>query len=347
MSGASLIEVHQLKDLLDTTSPPLLFDCRFDLVDSEAGYQSYLEGHIPGAIYVHSDKDLAAAKNGRNGRHPLPSMSKWEQTYANLGITPDRPVVIYDNQGGMYAARLWWMLQATGHTHVSILNGGFGAWKNLGLPVSQSETLRQPVALTSLDVLTLLAATLDVTFRSLITLPLKLKFTALTLLPLTLPMALMLPDVVLPVALTMVAFSVPALILANAVMFKAVLILLKTLPLKLNPAAFKLPPVMLADTLTTLPVTLVTEMLPPDILPVPETMPVPNSKLPPVILPVADTTPPALTSAKLTTLPPVILPVILAVIELPIPVRTFLRAIAASSISSCLSIIVSAAGPWK
>ena len=151
MSSASLIEVHQLKDLLDTTSPPLLFDCRFDLVDSEAGYQSYLEGHIPGAIYVHSDKDLAAAKNGRNGRHPLPSMSKWEQTYANLGITPDRPVVIYDNQGGMYAARLWWMLQATGHTHVSILNGGFGAWKNLGLPVSQSETLRQPVALTSLQ----------------------------------------------------------------------------------------------------------------------------------------------------------------------------------------------------
>jgi len=151
MSGASLIEVNQLKDLLDAKAPILLFDCRFDLVDSDAGYQSYLEGHIPGAIYVHSDKDLATTKNGKNGRHPLPSMSEWEKTYANLGITPNKQVVIYDNQGGMYAARLWWMLQATGHHLVSILNGGFGAWKNLGLPVSTSETHRQAVAITSLQ----------------------------------------------------------------------------------------------------------------------------------------------------------------------------------------------------
>ena len=150
MSGASLIEVNQLKDLLDAKAPILLFDCRFDLVDSEAGYQSYLEGHIPGAIYVHSDKDLATTKNGKNGRHPLPSMSAWEKTYASLGITPDRPVVIYDNQGGMYAARLWWMLQATGHDQVSILNGGFSAWKNLGFPVSLSETHRQAVTATPL-----------------------------------------------------------------------------------------------------------------------------------------------------------------------------------------------------
>jgi len=151
MSGASLIEVDQLKDLLDTKAPILLFDCRFDLVDSEAGYQSYLEAHIPGAIYVHSDKDLATSKNGKNGRHPLPSIAAWEKTYANLGITPHHHVIAYDNQGGMYAARLWWMLQATGHQHVSILNGGFSAWKNFGFPVTDSETFRQPVAETKLQ----------------------------------------------------------------------------------------------------------------------------------------------------------------------------------------------------
>jgi len=154
MSGASLIEAQQLKDLLDTNASLLLFDCRFDLVDSEAGYQSYLQGHIPSAVYVHSDKDLATTKNGKNGRHPLPSMSEWERAYANLGIKPNQQVVIYDNQGGMYAARLWWMLQATGHTRVSILNGGLGAWKSLGFPVTSLETFRQPAAPTPLKAYT-------------------------------------------------------------------------------------------------------------------------------------------------------------------------------------------------
>ncbi|MFM8462362.1 MAG: rhodanese-like domain-containing protein, partial [Polynucleobacter victoriensis] len=64
----ALIEAQELKKLIDEQQDFLLFDCRFDLVDSEAGYKSYLEGHIPGAIYVHSDKDLASEKNGRNGR---------------------------------------------------------------------------------------------------------------------------------------------------------------------------------------------------------------------------------------------------------------------------------------
>lgn len=146
----ALIEAQQVKQLIDEQQDFLLFDCRFDLVDSEAGYKSYLEGHIPGAIYVHSDKDLASEKNGRNGRHPLPSIAAWQKTYAALGITPNSRVVIYDNQSCMYAVRLWWMLKAVGHQHIELLNGGYQIWCQLGYPSEQSETHRQAAPQTTL-----------------------------------------------------------------------------------------------------------------------------------------------------------------------------------------------------
>ena len=146
----ALIEAQELKKLIDEQQDFLLFDCRFDLVDSEAGYKSYLEGHIPGAIYVHSDKDLASEKNGRNGRHPLPSIAAWQKTYAALGITPNSRVVIYDNQSCMYAVRLWWMLKAVGHQHIELLNSGYQIWCQLGYPSEQSETFRKAVPETTL-----------------------------------------------------------------------------------------------------------------------------------------------------------------------------------------------------
>jgi thiosulfate/3-mercaptopyruvate sulfurtransferase len=124
----SLIEASELKKWLDHEDNFLLFDCRFDLTNSEAGYQSYLSGHIPTAIYVHTDKDLAGKKDGKNGRHPLPSIEQWQKTYAGLGITPNKKIVIYDNQGSMYAARLWWMLHSVGHLDLFLLNGGYPAW---------------------------------------------------------------------------------------------------------------------------------------------------------------------------------------------------------------------------
>ena len=146
----ALIEAQELKKLIDEQQDFLLFDCRFDLVDSEVGYKSYLEGHIPGAIYVHSDKDLASEKNGRNGRHPLPSIAAWQKTYAALGITPNSRVVIYDNQSCMYAVRLWWMLKAVGHQHIELLNSGYQIWCQLGYPSEQSETFRKAVPETTL-----------------------------------------------------------------------------------------------------------------------------------------------------------------------------------------------------
>jgi len=106
----------------------LLCDCRFDLVDPLIGKKSYEESHIPGAIYVDLDKDLSGPKTGSNGRHPLPSPEAWAQTKTRLGISPNTLVVAYDKQGSVYASRLWWMLKATGHANVQVLDGGLDAW---------------------------------------------------------------------------------------------------------------------------------------------------------------------------------------------------------------------------
>jgi thiosulfate/3-mercaptopyruvate sulfurtransferase len=123
-----LISANQLEEIINSGEDVLLCDCRFDLVDMHAGRKSYEESHIPGAIYVDLDKDLSGAKNGVNGRHPLPSPEVWAQTKARLGISPNTLVVAYDKQGSVYASRLWWMLKATGHANVRVLDGGLDAW---------------------------------------------------------------------------------------------------------------------------------------------------------------------------------------------------------------------------
>lgn len=138
----SLIEASKLKEWLDNADDFLLFDCRFDLTNSEAGHQSYLTGHIPSAIYVDTDKDLASEKNGKNGRHPLPSIEQWQKTYAELGITPNKKIVIYDNQGAIFAARLWWMLYAVGHQKIFLLNGGYPAWVRANYGTETRENIR-------------------------------------------------------------------------------------------------------------------------------------------------------------------------------------------------------------
>ncbi|QWE16338.1 sulfurtransferase [Polynucleobacter sp. AP-Nino-20-G2] len=123
-----LITANQLEEILNSGENVLLCDCRFDLVDPQAGRKSYLEGHIPGAIYVDLDQDLSGNKTGKNGRHPLPTPEAWAHTKTRLGIDSKTLVVAYDNQGSVYASRLWWMLKATGHANVQILDGGLDAW---------------------------------------------------------------------------------------------------------------------------------------------------------------------------------------------------------------------------
>ena len=124
-----LVSTAQLRALLASGGTPLVVDCGFDLADPAAGERAFEQGHLPGAIYAHLDRELAGAKTGRNGRHPLPARADWAATLARLGVTPARAVVLYDAQGGMYAARAWWMLRWAGHRAASVLDGGLQAWK--------------------------------------------------------------------------------------------------------------------------------------------------------------------------------------------------------------------------
>ena len=137
-----LIEAAELKKDLESGKEFLLFDCRSDLTNPKAGYESYSDGHIPSAIYVDVDHDLASEKNGQNGRHPLPTIEQWVKTCASLGITKDITAVIYDNQSCMYAVRMWWMLRATGYSNVRLLNGGYAAWLAVGFTSEKTDNQR-------------------------------------------------------------------------------------------------------------------------------------------------------------------------------------------------------------
>ena len=127
-----LVSPEQLLAALAAGATPAIIDCSFDLADVGAGERAFAAGHLPGAVYAHLDRDLAGAKTGLNGRHPLPARADWAATLARLGVTPARAVVVYDAQGAMFAARAWWMLLWAGHRAVSVLDGGLAAWRAAG-----------------------------------------------------------------------------------------------------------------------------------------------------------------------------------------------------------------------
>ncbi len=127
-SFQTLIGASDLQQLQAEGSPLLLIDVGFDLANPDAGEAAYSQAHIPSAHYLHLDRDLSAAKTGTNGRHPLPSREAFAATMAALGLAPETQVVAYDAQGGMYAARLWWMLHWVGQGKAAVLDGGRQAW---------------------------------------------------------------------------------------------------------------------------------------------------------------------------------------------------------------------------
>lgn len=110
----------------------VIVDCRHDLAQPESGEAAWREAHIPGALFMHLDRDLSAPKTGRNGRHPLPSPQDFARLLGARGISPAHRVVAYDDAGGMFAARLWWMLRWVGHRDAAVLDGGLSAWKAFG-----------------------------------------------------------------------------------------------------------------------------------------------------------------------------------------------------------------------
>lgn len=123
----------------------VICDVRHDLArPDEWGRQQYESGHIPGAVFVHLDRDLSAAMTGTNGRHPLPTPEAAADTFGRLGIAPGRQVVAYDQGGGAFAARLWWMLHWLGFDSAAVLDGGYAKWSGEGRVVSADEDTPAP-----------------------------------------------------------------------------------------------------------------------------------------------------------------------------------------------------------
>jgi thiosulfate/3-mercaptopyruvate sulfurtransferase len=127
-----LISAEALRSALAQGEPLTLVDTGFDLADPAAGEAAWRAGHLPGALYLHLERDLSGPKTGTNGRHPLPTRAEFAATLGRCGITPTSRVVALDRQGGMYAARLWWMLRWMGHAEVVVLDGGVAAWTAAG-----------------------------------------------------------------------------------------------------------------------------------------------------------------------------------------------------------------------
>ncbi len=114
----------------------LLVDCRFDLAEPGWGPGVYRESHIPGAYYAHLEEALSRAPTEADGRHPLPDWRSFAQRLSGWGLRPERQVVVYDQGSGAIAARLWWLLRAVGHRRVAVLDGGWAAWQDAGVPGS-------------------------------------------------------------------------------------------------------------------------------------------------------------------------------------------------------------------
>ena len=122
----------------------VIIDCRSWMNEPALGYQKYTESHLPRAVYLDLDKDLSAPIQAHGGRHPLPDVASMVKTFSKAGVTQEHRVVIYDDQQGMVAARVWWMLQYLGHEKAYVMEQGFTAWEQAKFPVSQDQPIVIP-----------------------------------------------------------------------------------------------------------------------------------------------------------------------------------------------------------
>jgi thiosulfate/3-mercaptopyruvate sulfurtransferase len=143
MAFTTLISTAVLASHMDDPAF-VIVDCRYKLDDAQWGEREYAAAHIPGAVYADLGRDLAGPRNGTNGRHPLPDRHTLAQTFGRLGITSGMQVVAYDQDNGMYASRLWWMLRWLGHDAAAVVDGGFAKWKAEGRPTKAGAEKRQP-----------------------------------------------------------------------------------------------------------------------------------------------------------------------------------------------------------
>ena len=144
---AHLIAPIELMSMLEDPGV-VVFDCRFDLQQPEAGSELFAESHLPKAQYLDLNRHLSSDPiPGVTGRHPLPDPLVLRQTLGQLGVGPDSSVVAYDQGTGAYASRLWWLLRWLGHPKVQVLNGGYAAWCDAKGPLTQTVDDFQPQTL--------------------------------------------------------------------------------------------------------------------------------------------------------------------------------------------------------
>jgi thiosulfate/3-mercaptopyruvate sulfurtransferase len=130
-------------ELLDARPRPVLLDVRWALGD-DRGRERYLQAHLPGAVYVDLDAELADPPSPRAGRHPLPSLQRLQAAARRWGLHDGDPVVVYDDGPGAAAARAWWVLRWAGVADVRLLDGGLAAWRRAGGPVEAGDVVPGP-----------------------------------------------------------------------------------------------------------------------------------------------------------------------------------------------------------
>jgi thiosulfate/3-mercaptopyruvate sulfurtransferase len=133
----------QPADLVLPDARLVLLDVRWRL-DAPDGRPAYREAHLPGAVYVDLERELAGPPGGVAGRHPLPPADRLQEAARRWGVRQDSVVVAYDDLGGMSAARAWWLLRDAGVRDVRVLDGGIAAWRRAGLPVESGDVVPAP-----------------------------------------------------------------------------------------------------------------------------------------------------------------------------------------------------------
>lgn len=125
----------------------VIADCRFWLNEPQRGKEVYNEGHLPRAIYFDLNEDLSSPVRTHGGRHPLPDVEIFAKKLSEAGITPASKIILYDEQGGSMASRMWWLLQWVGHEgEVVLLDGGYPAWKQAGYPIEEGDKQQENMA---------------------------------------------------------------------------------------------------------------------------------------------------------------------------------------------------------
>ncbi|MFF1449256.1 sulfurtransferase [Streptomyces sp. NPDC058274] len=143
MSARVTTTAAELGSLLRSAAPPVVLDVRWALGDPH-GRDHYAAGHIPGAVYVDLDTELAAPADREGGRHPLPDLADLQDAARRWGVRAGRAVVVYDDSGNTAAARAWWLLRHAGVPEVTLMDGALGAWRAAGLPLESGAPADPP-----------------------------------------------------------------------------------------------------------------------------------------------------------------------------------------------------------